>query len=63
MLDFLGEKLFLRQSANNFRWVDFPLTNSGEFYKTRVIKLQEMKLKKKKKKKQQQGKSASVYLC
>lgn len=56
MLDFLGEKLFLRHSTNNFRRVGYPPTDNGDFHKTQVIKLQEMKFKK-------QGKSPSVYLC
>lgn len=56
MLDFLGEKLLLRHSTNNFRWVGYPPTDNGDFHKTQVIKLQEMKFKK-------QGKSPSVYLC
>ena len=47
VLDFLGEKLFLRQSTNNLRWVDYLPTDNGDFHKTQVIKLQEMKLKSK----------------
>lgn len=43
MLDFLGEKLFLRQLTNNFKWVDYPLTDNGDFHKTPVIKLQAIK--------------------
>lgn len=43
MLDFLREKLFLRQSTNNFRWVEYLPTDNGDFHKTQVIKLQEMK--------------------
>lgn len=38
VLDFLREKLFLRQSTNNLRWVDYLLTNR-DFHKTQVMKL------------------------
>lgn len=47
MLNFLGEKLVLRQSRNNFRWVGYPLTDDRDFCTTQVIKLQEMKYKSK----------------
>ena len=46
MLDFLREKLFLRQSTNDLILVNHPQADNGDFHKIQVVKLQEMKFKK-----------------